>query len=317
MVNNSDQLIRKYLMDLCNKLERKIELDLGRKFESLDCEKNIDSFIHILKENNIYDKIITKNLGINKRELNLTYVGFFSGITQAHAASIKQKGNHTRLPHNILEIQMKSYLIKYRYNHFKVYFLNVMSNIINDPDYKRKSLQDLVKISKGIPDRYIVSLSQEMSILNAKYLTKLDNPPADITDEVIDEYCEIYDKGCKCLEKYIKISFKFVNDIEGNVKLTFKDIQRKKVYPLKEKLEQHDSNFKALLKLFSTIIWNTIKHGEKIKNPTSKKITFQSIDGKRILSYGTFMRLVGELFSVLYLFSRFSSYLLLSKPSGK
>ncbi len=64
-----------------------------------------------------------------------------------------------------------------------------------------------------------------MSNLNLRFLGKLENPPSAITDETIDEYSELYDKGCKCLEKYIKISFRF-------------------------------------------IVWNSIKHGEKIKDPS-------------------------------------------------
>ena len=301
-----DLLIKNYIMDLCKKLERKIELNLGRKFESLNCEEVIDRYINWLRVNNHYDKILTQDLVINKKAINLAFTGFILGIAQAHATQVKQKGVSTTPPPNILEIRKGSYLNKYRYNHFRIFMSSIISNLINCPEYKNKSLQELVSISKSIPDRYIVGLSQEMSRLNTDFLHKLENPPRVIRDEVIDEYCEIYDKGCMCLEKYIKISFKFVNDIKGDKKLIFKDVQKRDVYRFKTKLEQFDSNFEGLLRPFSTIIWNSIKHGEKIKDPSSRKITFQSNDGKRVRSYDGFMRLVGQLFSVIFLLSRFS-----------
>ena len=189
----------------------------------------------------------------------------------------------------------------------------VISNLINCPEYKNKSLQKLVSVSKSIPDRYVISLSQEMARLNTDFLYKLENPPSVITDKVIDEYCEIYDKGCMCLEKYIKISFKFVNDIKGDKKITFNEVKNRDVYSLKSKLEQFDSSFEGLFRPFSTIIWNSIKHGEKIKDPSYRKITFQSNDGKRIRSYDGFIRLVEQLFSVIFLLSRFSRCVLLPK----
>ena len=308
MERDSNLLIRNQMIDLCKILERKIELNLGRKSESLNCEKAVDGYINWLRVNNQYERILTQDLLINKKAINMAFAGFILGI-----AHVKQKGGSTISPPNILDIRKGSYLNKYRYNHFRIFMSSIISNLINGPEYKNKPLQDLVSISKSIPDRYIVSLSQEMSRLNTNFLHKLENPPRVITDEVIDEYYEIYDKGCMCLEKYIKISFKFVNDIKGDKKLKFKDVQRRGVYRLKTKLEQFDSNFKWLLKPFSTIIWNSIKHGEKIKDPSSKKITFQSNDGKRVRSYNGFMRLVGQLFSVLFLLSRFIRCVLLPK----
>jgi hypothetical protein len=233
------------------------------------------------------------------------------GIGQA--ATNRQKGIRKKSPDDILNILKNSYLHKYRYVQFKSLFLNVVSNLTNDPDYKSKSLRQLVTISKSIPDRYVVSLSQEMSNLNLRFLNKLENPPSVITDEAIDEYSELYDKGCKCLEKFIKISFSFIMGIKGINIVWHKDVQNKKVYGLKGKLEQYDCNFQKLLKPFSTIVWNSIKHGEKIKDPSSGKIVFQSSDGRRIRSYGGFIHMVGELFCVLFLLSRLSHYLILIK----
>jgi hypothetical protein len=311
-LDDSDQLLENYIIELCKKLQKKIELNSGQRFRPLNSEKNIDSLIQLLKANNLYDKIITEDLVLNKRALNLAYVGFRLGIAQA--ATNRQKRNRKTSPGDILNIQKNSYLHKYRYCQFKSHFINIVSNLTNDPNYKNKSLRHLVSISKSIPDRYVVSLSQEMSRLNLRFLKKLENPPSIITDEDVEEYYELYDKGCKCLEKYIKISFKFVTDIKGNTKIAWiRGVQNRGVYGLKGKLEFYDYNFKKLLVPFSTIIWDSIKHGEKIKDPSSRKITFQSDDGRRICSYSSFIRMVGELFTVLFLLSRFSHYLLLTK----
>lgn len=62
-----DTVIKNYMKELCKKLERKIELNLGRRFELLNCEEVIDSYITWLRENNQYDNIITQDLRINKK----------------------------------------------------------------------------------------------------------------------------------------------------------------------------------------------------------------------------------------------------------
>jgi hypothetical protein len=309
----SDLIIKNYMMDLCGKLERKIELRLGRKFGSLNCKEAVDNYVRWLKVNNQYERIDTQDLVVNERAINVAFTGFVFGIAETHQTYAKGKAVSSAPPSNLLSVRKGSYLNKYQYNHFRIFMSTIISNLINSPEYQNKSLQKLVSISKSIPDRYIVSLSQEMSRLNTDFLHKLEDPPTVITDKVIDEYCEIYAKGCMCLEKYIKISFKFVNDIKGNKKIPFKDVRRTDVYRLKTKLEQSDRNFEGLLRPFSTIIWNSIKHGENIKVPSTMKITFQSNDGKRIRSYNGFMRSVGQLFSVIFLLSRFSRCVLLPK----
>jgi hypothetical protein len=75
-----DLLIKNYTMDLCKQLERKIELNLGRKFESLNCEEAIDCYINWLRVNNQYDKILTQDLVIDKKAINVAFTGFILGI---------------------------------------------------------------------------------------------------------------------------------------------------------------------------------------------------------------------------------------------
>jgi hypothetical protein len=58
----SDQLIQKYIAELCKKLQKKIEFNLGQRFGTLDCEKNTESIIQLLKANNLYDKATTSDL---------------------------------------------------------------------------------------------------------------------------------------------------------------------------------------------------------------------------------------------------------------
>ena len=70
-----DIVIKNYMMELCKKVERKIELNLGRRFESLNCEEVTDSYVTWLRENKQYDKIITQDLRINKKAINKAFVG--------------------------------------------------------------------------------------------------------------------------------------------------------------------------------------------------------------------------------------------------
>jgi hypothetical protein len=60
-LNASDQLIQKYIAELCKKLQKKIEFNLGQRFGPLDCEKNIESIVQLLKANNLYDKATTSD----------------------------------------------------------------------------------------------------------------------------------------------------------------------------------------------------------------------------------------------------------------
>ena len=65
----------------------------------------------------------------------------------------------------------------------------------------------------------MTSIAQEFHIkhhLLREHLTFL------VTGDTLTECLEKANQYARELEKYIKISFKFVNDIEGNVKLTFK-----------------------------------------------------------------------------------------------
>ncbi len=67
------------MAELCKKLQKKIEFNLGQRFGPLDCEKNIESIIQLLKANNLYDKATTScefkiviNLGLTVRNVKTT-----------------------------------------------------------------------------------------------------------------------------------------------------------------------------------------------------------------------------------------------------
>lgn len=50
------------MAEICKKLQKKSEFNLGQRFGPLDCEKNIESIIQLLKANNLYDKATTSDL---------------------------------------------------------------------------------------------------------------------------------------------------------------------------------------------------------------------------------------------------------------
>ena len=78
-MNASDQLIQKYIAELCKKLQKKIEFNLGQRFGLLDCEENIESVIQLLKANNLYDIAITSDLPSNKKQLRRVVLAVVGG----------------------------------------------------------------------------------------------------------------------------------------------------------------------------------------------------------------------------------------------
>ena len=220
-------------------------------------------------------------------------------------------GSKKNIKNQLFRISKNSILNKFRYRYYRKLFDRISNKLINDSNYINLSKQNLIKISKGIPEHYILSLSQLMTTLNIKHLTKLEEKIT-IDNDTIDEYKTMYDDGCTCLEKFIKIDFYFLDNLLNQTR-TFESIQKNKTYNIKQKLIAYDSNYEKFLKPFSTIIWNSIKHGEVMKNPSKEKIVFKSHDGNIILSYSKFVKMTGELFVLIFLISRYQQFLLLKK----
>lgn len=55
--------------ELCKKLQKKIEFNLGQRFGPLDCEKNIESIIQLLKANNLYEDILILLIFLNRASM--------------------------------------------------------------------------------------------------------------------------------------------------------------------------------------------------------------------------------------------------------
>lgn len=125
-----------------------------------------------------------------------------------------------------------------------------------------------------------------------------------ITTAVIDNHKDIYDLCCSCIEKYLKILYGIKQAYDGKI-IAYNDIKKKYTYSIKTELEKIDSNYRLLLKPFSTIIWNADKHTGTIKNPIRKRIEFRANEGKKIKSYSTFVQLTKELCAVTFLLSRY------------
>ncbi len=140
--------------------------------------------------------------------------------------------------------------------------------------------------------------------LNFNKIQKLKEETSEITDEIIEDYIEMYRDGCGCLEFIIKICY-FVILNSNKIDTPFEVIRRIDAYSVKKELQKRNDRFRILLESFKTLIWNATKHPGTIKNPVNKTIKFVANEGQMILTYKEFMNITGRLYSVIFLLSRY------------
>jgi hypothetical protein len=163
---------------------------------------------------------------------------------------------------------------------------------------------------KTVEKKEQYALGQKMTDLNLS-LRKLHRENRVITSRTIDQHKEIYDLCCSCNEKYLKILFGIDNTCNGST-VDFKSIKKKPIYGIIASLENSNQNYRLLLKPFSTIIWNADKHTGTLKYPSRKKIEFIANEGRKWMSYSSFVKLTKEICSVNFLLSRYPFAILLA-----
>ena len=226
--NPIDQKIKEFIKLLLEKRIKEIELKTGIEIDKSLVEPYVHFFLELVKSSKFYDSITDKDLIITEKVyrdfINGIILGFGSAYNRDHSENLQLPKNTQQLIDQHLVISNDSFLHQTKFNEYKEKFSKIVFDFTNDRKYNNKTFNQIILISKNIPDEYLLSLSQIVINLISKYSIYLKEQSLVINNETLEQYLKLYDDCFKSFEKYMKISLFYYSNILKDKNKNFMDI---------------------------------------------------------------------------------------------